>query len=100
MIKKYVFYFLLFIYSVFQSWMLFPIESTLLSKALYIFSLFVTFFIYPTLKVYGEPTFSYIASILYTDSAEAISYIKILPISIFIMLSALLVSHNLFVIVQ
>ena len=114
MIKKHIFYPLLFIYSVFQSWMLFPIESTLLSKALYIFSLFifyvflaqlhrfvfkigvifslfVTFFIYPTLKVYGEPTFSYIASILYTDSAEAISYIKILPISIFIMLSVLLV---------
>lgn len=107
--SRYIFHSLLLVYSFVQSYLLFPDTSVFLSKVLFIISLsmlylflhqinrilfrvcvviffFITFFVYPTLQTYGEPSFSYISSILHTEISEVTSYLKIIPIKVIITL--------------
>lgn len=61
-----------------------------LLKGLLVFSFLITVLMYPTLKIYGKPDLSYIASLMYTNTAESLSYIKIIPAIVFFLTLLLL----------
>lgn len=58
-------------------------------KFFLVLAMLFSWFWYPTLMMYGKPDVSFVAGLFYTDSLEASSYIKSIPISIYIQLSLL-----------
>ncbi len=58
-------------------------------KVILMISFFSACFVFPSLKIYGEIDFSYIASIFYTNTSEAFSYINVIDYTIIIPLVAL-----------
>ncbi|MBS9768731.1 MAG: phosphoethanolamine transferase [Flavobacteriaceae bacterium] len=49
-----------------------------------ILSFLITCFVFPTLQIYGAIGYNYISAIFYTNTAEAVSYLKMLDSSILI----------------
>lgn len=52
---------------------------------LIVLSLVVVFF-FPTIKIYGKPDLSYVASVIYTNKAESISYLKMVSLDIWLII--------------
>lgn len=113
LLKPLLFYILLLVFTFWQCILLMPEEASFTKKLIYVafqylfylllsqthkwllngfivFSLLLTIFIYPTLVIYGEPTLSYITSIVYTDTQEAGSYLKVISPKIYITLLGLI----------
>lgn len=107
--NKYIYITWLLIYSFCQSIFLLSLNNSMLSKIFQAFLLFIlyllslqihkylfrifiifsfllTLFVYPTLYVYGEPNYNHISSLIYTNMQEAISYIKIIPYKVFLII--------------
>ena len=51
-----------------------------------IFSFIVTCFVFPTLKIYGNIDLDYVNSVFYTNKQEALSYISITPLKVYVLL--------------
>ncbi len=72
--------------STFIFYLLLGSVSKKLLNVFIILSFLVTCFVFPTLRTYGHINLNYITAIFYTNPAEALSYIKVLNISIYIFL--------------
>ena len=51
-----------------------------------ILSFIIVLFMYPIIEVYGDINYSFFSSLLYTNTSEVFSYVKIVPLEVYVYL--------------
>lgn len=80
----------LFLFSTFLFHVALAQLSQRLLKVFLVFSLLVCVIIYPVFFIYGEPDFSFVASLYYTSPGESYSYMKVVPTKVYVQIGLLI----------